>query len=65
MSVRQQWFDWDDHEEMDDTGNRSVSRCLLTQGDPGAVYKTLSLFARQKLKPGLFEALCGDPENDL
>jgi len=50
---------------MDDTGNRSVSRCLLTQGDPGAVDKTLSLLARQKLKPGLFDALCGYPENDL
>ena len=33
-------------EDVDDTGDRSVSRCLLTQGDPGAVYKTLSLLAR-------------------
>ena len=33
-------------EDVDDTGDRSVSRCLLTQGDPGAVYKTPSLLAR-------------------
>ena len=52
-------------EDVDDTGDRSVSRCLLTQGDPGAVYKTLSLLARQKLKPGLFDAQRGCPENDL
>ena len=35
------------------------------KGVPGAVYKTPSLLARQKVKPGLFDALCGDPENDL
>jgi hypothetical protein len=35
------------------------------QAVPGAVYKTLSLLARQTLKPGLFEALYAYPENDL
>jgi len=41
--------------------------CGLTksEGDPGAVYKTLSLPARQRLKPDLFDALCPYPENDL
>jgi len=34
------------------------------QGVPEAV-KTLSLLARQEPKPGLFDALCADPENDL
>jgi hypothetical protein len=50
---------------MDDSGDRSFTQYLLTQGDPGAVYKTLSLLARQTLKPGLFDASCAYPENDL
>jgi len=50
---------------MDDTGDRSFPQYLLNQGVPGAVYKTLSLLARQTLKPGPFDALCAHPENDL
>ncbi len=42
-----------------------VSPGACCQGVPGAVYKTLSLLARQKVKPGLFDALCAYPENDL
>ena len=36
-----------------------------SEGNPGAVYKALSLPARQKLKPVLFDTLCAYPEKDL
>ncbi len=46
-------------------GTEVFPGALWIQGVPGAVYKTLSLLARQTLKPGPFDALCAYPENDL